>query len=337
MLLASLICSSSLLGISETNFESKYQDSIIPFLNSGQHFSFLSADTRYSLQGIRFIHPNSKDEKGLIVVINGFSQSWLQYGELFHDLYKKGYSVISYDHRGQGSSPHLVPNHSQVGYIDHFSDYSADLNMFMEHIVKPLHPDAASRFLIANSMGGAITSNYLETHSSPPPFAAIVLSAPMFQINTTPYPEWLGHLIVSSMTTIGLGKHYAIGMHDFDPQEPFKNNKITHSLARWKADREVKILYPKVVIGGPSNAWVNTSLSATKKIRSHEFSITTRTLLLEAGEDQLVMNQAILDAAKKIPYCRLVTFPDSKHGILMESDTIRNKALTMIERFLDGK
>jgi lysophospholipase len=323
VLMAVFFCIPPCRAISEGNYASTYKSAVIPFMKSGERFSFRSADGKHTLSGIRFIHPQAK---GMIVIINGFSQTWLQYGELFYDLYHQGYSLLSYDHRGQGLSPHLVPFNSQIGSIDHFRKYADDLNAFMENVVHPIHPSSKGLFLIANSMGGAIAALYLEQHASPPPFSAIVLSAPMFQINTQPYPEWLARFIVGGARFVGLGRHYAIGRHDFNPEAPYADNALTHSLPRWQADREVKILHPKTVVGGPSNDWVNASLSETAKIRSQESSITVPTLIFEAGNDQLVINQAESEASSTIPHAKLVSFPESKHGILMEKDEIRDKA-----------
>ena len=322
------------LAISENNYAQTYSNAVIPFLNSGQRFNFPSADGKYALSGIRFLHPHAK---GMIIVINGRAQSTLNYAELFYDLYNQGYSVISYDHRGQGLSPHLVPANSQIGHIEHFIDYSADLNAFMEQVVKPPHPSSKSLFLIAHSMGAAVATEYLETHTTPPPFEAAVFCAPMYQINTAPYPERLAHFIVGSLQTLGLGRHYAPGEHDYNPQEPFSKNKVTHSLIRWQQMQQIKNDYPSALIAGASSSWVNTSLSTTRMIRARESAITVPTLILEAGEDQFVINQAETRAGQIIPQCQLRAFPTAKHEILMESDPIRTQALREILRFLkDG-
>ena len=334
VLIALLVLAPSCRAISEENYATTYKTAVLPFLNSGQRFNFPSADGKYALSGIRFLHPHAK---GMIVVVNGFSQSWLQYGELFYDLYHQGYSVISYDHRGQGLSPHLVPFNSQIGYVRDFSEYSDDLDAFMEHVVKPLHPGARGLFLIAHSMGAAVATEYLELHSASPPFEAAVFCAPMYQITTAPYPEWLAQTTVGTAHLLGLGQHYAIGKHDYDPKEPFKSNKVTQSFARWQQNQQTKTKYPEIVIGGPSNEWVNTSLSKTRRIRSKEAAITVSTLLLEAGKDQLVGSQAESQAGAMIPHSRLILFPESQHEILMEKDTIRDKALSEIERFFADK
>ena len=55
-------------AISEKNYQHDYQETVLPFIKSGEQFTFQSADGKYALDAIRFIHP---DEKGLIVLVNG--------------------------------------------------------------------------------------------------------------------------------------------------------------------------------------------------------------------------------------------------------------------------
>jgi lysophospholipase len=207
----------------------------------------------------------------------------------------------------------------------------------MEKVVKKLHPESRGLFLIASSMGGAVAAEYLELHSSPPPFEAVVLSAPMFAINTKPYPEYIAHGIVTTLSTLGFGRHYAIGQHDCNPKQPFEGNRITGSRARWAAYTKVGRDHPEILIGGASNRWVETSLNETSRIRKEISKITTRVLILEAGDDDFVLNKPLSAAASQMRNGRLVAFPDSQHGILLESDPIRNKALGAIERFFERR
>ena len=98
-------------------------------MQTGEWFAFPSADGNYELNGIIFFHPH---ERGLIVVVNGRSESWLKYGELFHDLQDQGYSVASYDQRGQGLSPRLLAGNPQIGEIDNFDEYARDRDAVLE-------------------------------------------------------------------------------------------------------------------------------------------------------------------------------------------------------------
>ena len=315
-------------AISEKNFEHDYLSTVLPFVKSGEQFTFQSADERYDLSAVKFIHPK---EKGLIVVVNGQSEPWLKYGEVFFDLYQKGYSVYSYDHRGQGLSPHLGAQNSQIGHVDDFMQYTLDLNAFIEKVIKPVHPESKNLFLLAHSMGGGISAEYFELYHSP--FQAVALNAPMLRINTKPYPEKVARAIVALSKSVGLGRHYALGKHDYNCQGSFESNRVTSSSARWWMSNFICKNYPQATIAGPSSGWVNESLKETKRIRANASKIKANVLMLQAGLDQFVMNDAETDACTQMEKCTLISFPEAQHEILMEKDSIRDSAFQQIETF----
>jgi lysophospholipase len=277
----------------------------------------------------------------LIVVVNGRTESWLKYGEFFHDLYGKGYSIISYDHRGQGLSQRLGRGNPQIGNLDDFSQYARDLDALMTKHATPGGSVNGKRkiYLIAHSMGGAVASLYLEQYAprSPSPFKAVVLSAPMYGINTDPYPSPLTHGIVRLFQALGLGRHYAPGEHDRNGNEAFASNSVTGSRVRWQVMNRTWEDHPEAVVAGASNDWVSKALDAAPSIRKQAGKIGNRTMILEAGKDRLVLNSSIEKAARLIGNCRLVIFPESKHEIFMESDPIRGKALSDILGFFQEK
>lgn len=316
-------------AIPENDYARSYEKEVVPFLASGQRFSFRSADGKNDLQGIRFIHPGAK---GIIVVVNGSTESWLKYGELFHDLYLSGFSVTSYDHRGQGLSPRLVTANPQIGQIDDFGLYAADLNALVDHEIGPGNPEKA--FLLAHSMGGAIALDYLEHY--PSPFRAAALSAPMLRINTAPYPESVARATTALLHAIGLGDHYVMGKHNRNPEEPFEGNTLTSSRNRWDAIQSVWNNHPEAVLGGPSNDWVARAIARTAEIRKRLPEIKANVLILQAGKDQFVMNSDQDMAQGRIPGALLFRFPDARHEILMERDPIRQKALSEIIRFFEN-
>ncbi len=112
-----------------------------------------------------------------------------------------------------------------------------------------------------------------------------------------------------------------------------RSNLITSSSERWEAIKRVWQEHPEAVIGGPSNEWVHQSLKQTSLIRRYLFRIKAKILILQAGKDQLVMNRDENIAHAAIAGSQLITFPDSKHEILMECDPIRNQAIREIETF----
>ena len=324
--LFSLLATGPLEALQEIQLSESTSRKIQSFMNSGESFSFLSADGKTQLQGIRFQHPKAK---GTIVIVNGSTESWLKYGELFLDLYHHGYSLVSYDHRGQGLSPHLAHSNPQIGHIDDFSFYADDLNALVQQVILP--SNHGKLYLLAHSMGGAVSLDYLERFKSP--FTAVVLSAPLLRINTAPYPEPVVRLLISLLKTGGMGDHYAPGKHDHDPAEPFEGNPITSSKRRWEAGQLVWKSHPDAVLGGPSINWVDQAMTRRALIRKHLSKINARILILQAGRDQFVMNSDQDMAARTISEASLVRFPEAKHEILMECDPTREKAIQAILNF----
>lgn len=316
-------------AISEEHYPRIFREKILPFLGKGERFTFESADGRHELSGILFSHPG---EKGLIVVVNGRSESWLKYGEIFYDLYRKGYSVASYDHRGQGLSPRLLPGNPQIGQVDDFALYGRDLGAFLGALKRVRSEHDEKVYLLAHSMGAAVAVDYLSQHPSPLPFRAIVLTSPMFRINTDPYPEPVATMVVGMLHATGFGRNYAPGEHDRNPAEAFPANSITTSLPRWEAIKEVWNSHPSSVVGGASSDWVLQAVRATRRIREALPSLRMKTLILQSGQDSFVINEPPPPDEK----FRSLLFPEARHELLMERDETREKALGEIIRFFES-
>ena len=295
------------------------------FLTRGRLLEFPSADGVTLLNGIRFDHPASR---GMIVVVNGRAESWLKYGELFRDLYRAGYSVASYDHRGQGLSPRWGTGDPGAGKISDPGLYSTDLEAFVKALGEP---GTGGFLLLAHSMGAAAALGCLETRH--PPFRAAALSAPMAEINTSPWPPAMVPILTGALCLAGQGGRYAPGEHDHDPLEPFDGNRLTSDQCRWNAMQSVWRRHPGATLGGPSNEWVFRIMSWTHGLRERARSVRTPVLILVAGKDQLVRNEASQGLARDIPGAILVEFPESRHEIFMERDSVRGPALREILRF----
>ena len=319
----------SLHAISEEDYPAAFRAKVLPFLDKGDRFTLASADGRHELSAVLFPHPY---EKGLIVVVNGRSESWLKYGEVFHDLYEKGFSVASYDHRGQGLSPRLVSGNPQIGQLDDFALYGRDLGAFLKALARVHKVHDEKIYLLAHSMGAAVAVDYLARHPSPSPFRAIAFTSPMFRINTAPYPETIAGMVVGILSAVGLGKAYAPGEHDRDPTETFAANRITSSRSRWEAIREVWSGHPSAVVAGASSDWVLQAIRATRRIRDALPSLRTKSLILQSGRDLLVINEPPPPGEN----FHILLFPEARHELLMERDETREKALGEIIGFFES-
>ena len=209
-------------AVNEQNFPNQLVRKVYPFYNQGTEGDFLGVNGIH----IRYKKWENPEERGAIVVVPGRGDAFGTYAETIYDLSKLGYSIYTLDHRGQGESGRILTG-SQAGHVDYFSDYVADFSQFMKTVVK--EKPHQKIFIVAHSMGGAISTVYVANHQAS--VDALILVAPMFKINTAPYAP---------------GKKY------FNPQALFQGHSLTQSEALWDFMRDTSI-ENNVMIGGPIN------------------------------------------------------------------------------------
>lgn len=276
----------------------------------------LSGKAGIELSYARLIHPQ---ERGAIVIANGRIEAYLKYRELVDDLYRYGYSIYLWDHRGQGLSERLLEDR-HIGHVDAFDDYIDDMHTIVEQIVVPANH--SQLFLMGHSMGGAIATLYLDRH--PGHFQAAALTAPMFGIQA-PYPKWLLIPLLALLDKIS-PESYVPGGKGYDPV-PFERNELTDDPVRYAAFRSLYHRQPELQLGSPSVRWVRQAIAAVDRIRKVE--VATPTLVLQAAADSVVDNQA------QAEFCRrnqqpLVPFEGALHELLVERDNIRDQVIKQV-------
>ena len=176
---------------------------------------------------------------------------------------------------------------------------------------------------------------YLYEHSGV--FDAAVLSSPMFQINTAPFPAGLAADL--SLTDCGFsnGASYAIGQADFDPTQTFTSasNDVTRSQARFDVKMQMFADNPTQRLGGVSYHWLCESLTATSHVQTVGGASSTPTLIFKAGNDDIVVTSAADTYCNAATQCQITPYPDSYHEVLSERDSIRNDALMRTVRFFN--
>lgn len=266
-----------------------------------------------------------------IVVVNGRIENTWKYQELFYHFFNLGYDIYSFDHRGQGLSDRLAEDR-QIGHVEYFSHYIEDMAKVIDSFNLSRYK---KRFLIAHSMGGAIATRYLQSYPKHG-FNGITLSAPMFGVNISPIlkpiaPYW--SCFVSHLSS----KPKYLTENKAYKAKPFVINPLTSSKVRYQWFRDLYEEKPQLKIGGPSARWIWQGLTSAKLCVKQAHKISTPVLLLQAAEDVIVSNQAQLEFMAYLNKCgkigTLEVLPESKHEVLFERDTIRNKALQVIHDF----
>lgn len=290
------------------------------------------------------------DEAECIVVVTGRSESYLKYQELTFDLHQQGFNVFLIDHRGQGLSQRLLQNRYK-GYIKNFDHYALDLQQFISEIVNPTCHNAFNNglnnvkqtkpHLLAHSMGGAIAIRMMQLF--PTTVKSAVLTSPMIAVNNGNIPNWLAKTIIYSGNKLDSWfsdeANYFIGQTGF-ASTPFVENELTQSSVRYQHFIELYQNNETIQLGGVTTHWLAESIAANKNIFTDLEKLSTPILLLQAGSDTVVSNEAQNEFCQQLHQINTKYCPDGKpfvinnafHELLFEQDQYRtlaiNQALT---------
>jgi lysophospholipase len=275
-------------------------------------------------------------ERAAIVIAPGRTESLEKYAELAFDLRARGYSCYLLDHRGQGSSTRLLgsdrpPGHPerQKGHVERFEHYVEDLAAFVETVVeRDPHP---ALFGFGHSMGGGILTRYAQRY--PDALRGLALFAPMHGIGLS----LLGRAFVRLAVLLGRGTSYATGHGPWDPSqwESFEVNRTTSSARRYAHKQALINADPGSWVGGPTFRWAHEASQATRRMHRDAPQMKLPILLLQAGREELVRNQAQDDVAARAPRCVKVRVDEARHELYLESDALRDRALDLLAGFLD--
>jgi len=272
-----------------------------------------------------------------IVISPGRCESYEKYQEIAIELFHLGYNVFIVDHRGQGLSSRLLSN-PHKGYVVAFDDYAKDLVTFISDKVKPKITNAP--FLLAHSMGAAIAVRALQL--SPNLVQSAVLCSPMIQINSGDMPIGLAKLIIKFRclldTLLAKESGYFINQGDYKAKS-FAENELTHSTERYQSFINLYQSTPNIQLGGVTNHWLSEAVKANQKIFNDLCQLRAPLMLLQAGMDSIVdndaQNQFCSEAARFCPISGPIVFAKAKHELLFEIDEIRSEVIHQIQSFFE--
>jgi lysophospholipase len=306
---------------------------LIELAHFWQQGTFASYEGAKSIE-IHYAHFTHKDPTSpTLVVVPGRSESYLKYQELALDLYAQGYSIFIIDHRGQGLSDRLLANPNK-GYVDDFQNYVDDLHNFIKKIV--VKQSTTKPYILAHSMGGAIAIRLMQDF--PELIKAAVVSSPMLGFNSGLLPQGLAKLMISSKLRFNRlfskTPWYFWGQKDYR-QTDFSKNKLSHSLPRYQLFNRLYEQNKKIQLGGVTTHWLAESIKAQKEIFEKINLLKTPILLLQAGKDCIVSQEAQNDFCHKLNEIQPKTCPNALpirvdgayHELFFEADEYRHIAL----------
>jgi lysophospholipase len=147
--------------------------------------------------------------------------------------------------------------------------------------------------------------------------------------------RWLADLI----SALGLGAIYVSGRGPLPAEQfPFAGNLYTSDSRRFERNRKILEQDPGLGVGGPTLGWLSAAFKAMDQLQDKEFPthIKVPVLVVSAGHDRVIVNQALERLVSHLPAGKLVTIDGARHEILMEKDIYREQFWAAFDAFIPG-
>jgi lysophospholipase len=263
--------------------------------------------------------------RGTVLILQGRTEFIEKYFETVADLLKRGFAVVAFDWRSQGRSQRLAKGRC---HVESFADYDRDLDAIMRQVVLPDCPQPL--FALAHSMGALAALR--AARDGRVRFDRMVLLAPMLELSRRSAPP-MG--VIRFLAAVGLlfGRdNRAVAnralRERYEPEEGYRQEKI----------EEVQRVAPDLQTGLPTARWVYVSARAMREAESTAFAraIKQPTLLVVAGRDRIVSNEAIERFAGDLRFAAQIIVAGARHEVLMEPDQVREQFWAAFDAFVPG-
>jgi lysophospholipase len=293
---------------------------------------FLVAAGQVKLRAARF---DADPPSGLCLLLNGQTEFIEKYFEVIDELRGRGFSVVTFDWRGQGHSDRLLPDRRKA-HIGDFAAYDQDLDAIIRAVMRPATAQRGTKpIALAHSMGGNILLRRLHDRSDE--FSAALLCAPMLGIKPRGVPWWVVERIAAHINRNAPSGDFVWGLGKRDQLKlPFALNIVTSDPKRYARTQAVLARDPELRLNGPTWGWLAAALHSIALLRGPGYAeaIGTPALLFGAGRDQVCDSEAIRLFTARMPQGRFIEIKAAQHEILMERDAIRNQFWSEFDAFM---
>ena len=304
--------------------------------------TLIAPDKRQLRAGFRDL-PEGQEPRAICLLLQGLTEYLEKYQETADELVARGFLVVSMDWRSQGASERRQ-SENRAGHVRSFDEYDSDMAAATIQ-VEAMQKERAERGLaplpvivLAHSMGAHILLRFLHEH--PRRFLAAVMTAPMLGIKTQKYSPEYTRWVTFLLNLRQPSSRLIFTVEDRDPLNvPFEENVVTSDRDRYERNRAFLKEQRFLRIFGPTFGWLGAAFQSIDKMTRSGFAdaITLPLLIIGAGRDRLVINQATRDFVKRLPNASYVEIEESEHEILMENDSIRARFWAEFDAFVNAR
>jgi lysophospholipase len=245
-----------------------------------------------------------KESKGTVILLHGYGDHTGVWKHVISIVVKERYTVAVYDHPGHGLSSGARAS------INDFSEYVSVLEDFLRiarvHLPGPYH-------LVAHSMGGAVTLDYLLTVEQPG-VEKVVLIAPLVHSSYWHLSRF-GH---------SLGKH------------------VTDSVPRASQDASSDEEYLRLTEKDPLQSrqvamkWFSALVEWNQRILSYEPSTLPIRVIQGTADTAVDWKYNIEFIKEKFPNADIILIENGGHQLMNESLPMRAEVINLVVDYLNG-
>ena len=270
--------------VSENNFASICEKEVIPYINARKTDGFF-----VGYKGAKLCYASYKadSERGAVVIVHGLGEGMPKYSELIYYLLLDGLSVYIYDQFSHGKSTRAVSDDALV-HVNDFNQFVFDLEIFINSVVTNVNVPI---YLFGHSMGGAVTTAYLQRVKDSK-ISKAFLSSPMLEIKSPKIPKFvIGSILWVASTLAPKRKLFYVKRHP--NYKPFESSSYT-SLARYNNYENFRQNSKYYRTCTATNKWGYSAFKCTKNLNTYKNikKINVPIFIATAEYDTLVNNSA---------------------------------------------
>ena len=302
--------------ILSSRYEETMRSVVLPYLKAREEEKTLRGDGGKPLFCSVF---TGETPRKTAVIVHGFTENAFKYAELIYSLLQNGFCVVAYDQRGHGRSwrDEKIRDLS-LTHVDHFLEDVRDLEIVCRETLGSLPKPWV---VFAHSMGGAVTSLFLESH--PEVFSRAALCAPMIAPNLGGVPPIVVKAICVGARLLGKGKKRIFTSRPYDGPEAFETS-CASGRERFDWYNRVKDTTPAYHNNGPTYGWTDQSIQVTRRIlkKGEVEKITCPVLLSTAQIDSSVMPAPQGKFIQRVKQGRRIFVEGARHEIFRSNDEV---------------
>jgi len=273
--------------------------------------------------------------RGTVCLVHGRTEIIEKYFETISDFRSRGFSVASFDWRGQGGSERHAPG-ARRGHVEQFDHYWLDLKSFHSDILLPDCPPPY--FLVGHSMGALVA--LISVARDRLMFDRVFLCAPMLAFEGLPLSLAALATAFEALKLAGMGMlPFARPVDKPATEAGFAGNPLTSDFKRYMRAIEVFKARPDLVTDSPTISWAAAALRTMARVNRDDFPqrINVPVLMLAGARDTVVSTPAIEQLGLRLRTGRHAVIPGARHELLMENDAIRGQVFAAFDAFITSQ